>query len=137
MRKQIKPDMAELIIQMQQQLISLEKKIDALTGRLSSRPFEGGQQRSVARQDRDRSQRALYKAVCADCNKECEVPFRPSGDRPVYCKECFSSRKGGGSFHSERDNRPEKKDFTPPLPFERYRKKPGFKRAKNKKRPKR
>jgi len=30
------------------------------------------------------------------CNKECEVPFKPSGDRPVYCKECFSKRKGGG-----------------------------------------
>ena len=38
--------------------------------------------------------REMHKAVCADCKKECEVPFRPSGDRPVYCKECFGKRKG-------------------------------------------
>ncbi len=40
--------------------------------------------------------REMFKAVCADCQKECEVPFKPSGDRPVYCKDCFSKRKGGG-----------------------------------------
>ena len=38
--------------------------------------------------------REMHKATCADCKKECEVPFKPSGDRPVYCKECFSKRKG-------------------------------------------
>ena len=40
-------------------------------------------------------QREMFKATCADCKKECEVPFKPSGDRPVYCKDCFSKRKGG------------------------------------------
>ena len=39
-------------------------------------------------------QREMSKATCADCKKECEVPFKPSGDRPVYCKDCFSKRKG-------------------------------------------
>jgi len=43
----------------------------------------------------DRRPREMHKATCADCNKECEVPFKPSGDRPVYCKDCFSKRKGG------------------------------------------
>ncbi|MFC1666526.1 CxxC-x17-CxxC domain-containing protein [Candidatus Omnitrophota bacterium] len=37
--------------------------------------------------------REMHKAICADCSKECEVPFKPSGDRPVYCKDCFSKRK--------------------------------------------
>ncbi len=37
--------------------------------------------------------REMHKAVCADCKQECEVPFKPSGDRPVYCKDCFSKRK--------------------------------------------
>ena len=37
--------------------------------------------------------REMHKTVCADCNNECEVPFKPSGDRPVYCKECFSKHK--------------------------------------------
>jgi len=35
----------------------------------------------------------MFQAVCADCKKDCEIPFKPSGDRPVYCKECFSRRK--------------------------------------------
>ena len=39
------------------------------------------------------SPREMHKATCAECQKECEVPFKPSGDRPVYCKECFSKRK--------------------------------------------
>ncbi len=37
--------------------------------------------------------REMHKATCADCKQECEVPFKPSGDRPVYCKACFSKRK--------------------------------------------
>ena len=41
-------------------------------------------------------QREMHKAVCADCKKECEVPFKPSGSRPVYCKECYSKHKDSG-----------------------------------------
>ena len=33
-----------------------------------------------------------FKAVCADCGKECEVPFKPTEGRPVKCNDCF--RKG-------------------------------------------
>lgn len=36
----------------------------------------------------------LHKAVCADCGKTCEVPFKPNGMKPVYCKDCFA--KNGG-----------------------------------------
>lgn len=38
----------------------------------------------------------MFQAVCADCKKSCEVPFRPSGERPTYCKECYSQRKNSG-----------------------------------------
>jgi len=31
----------------------------------------------------------MHKATCADCKQECEVPFVPSGDRPVYCRACY------------------------------------------------
>jgi CxxC-x17-CxxC domain-containing protein len=37
--------------------------------------------------------REMHKATCAECKKECEVPFKPREDRPVYCKDCFSKRK--------------------------------------------
>ena len=36
--------------------------------------------------------REMQPAVCAQCGKDTEVPFRPSGDRPVYCSDCFSKR---------------------------------------------
>ena len=56
--------------------------------------------------------RPMHKATCADCNKECEVPFKPSGDRPVYCKDCFSKRKKSSPFNANRDNRPEGRNFS-------------------------
>lgn len=40
--------------------------------------------------------REMHKAICAECKRECEVPFKPSNDRPVYCKDCFAKRKPRG-----------------------------------------
>ena len=37
--------------------------------------------------------REMHPAVCADCGKETTVPFLPRGDRPVYCSDCFSTRR--------------------------------------------
>ena len=42
----------------------------------------------------NRSQREMHPATCAECGKETQVPFRPSGDRPVYCSDCFSRNSG-------------------------------------------
>ena len=35
----------------------------------------------------------LHKATCAKCKVETEVPFKPDGSRPVYCRECFQQQK--------------------------------------------
>jgi CxxC-x17-CxxC domain-containing protein len=37
--------------------------------------------------------REMHKAVCADCGKECEVPFKPIEGRSVYCRECYSKHR--------------------------------------------
>jgi len=37
--------------------------------------------------------REMHKVTCADCKKECEVPFKPIEGRPVYCKECYPKHK--------------------------------------------
>ena len=37
--------------------------------------------------------RKMYKAVCSDCGKECEVPFKPTEGRPVFCRDCFMKRR--------------------------------------------
>ena len=57
-------------------------------------------------QDKPR-ERKMHKAVCAQCKKECEVPFVPKPGRPVYCKECYSSRRNGGNAPRNIPNREE------------------------------
>lgn len=39
-----------------------------------------------------REEREMFPAICSECGKETMVPFRPSGDKPVYCKECYRPR---------------------------------------------
>jgi CxxC-x17-CxxC domain-containing protein len=36
--------------------------------------------------------REMFEAVCAQCGEGTTVPFRPRGDRPVYCRTCFSAQ---------------------------------------------
>ena len=35
----------------------------------------------------------LHVAVCSDCGSECEVPFQPRQDRPIYCKKCWPTHR--------------------------------------------
>ena len=39
------------------------------------------------------AQREMHKVTCADCGKETEVPFKPNGTRPVYCKDCYQKHR--------------------------------------------
>lgn len=54
--------------------------------------------------DRDSKRPLLYDAVCDECGKNCKVPFKPSGDKPVYCSDCFEKKGGRDS------NRPSRRD---------------------------
>ncbi|MBU1906458.1 MAG: hypothetical protein KJ923_05620 [Candidatus Omnitrophica bacterium] len=65
-----------------------------------------------ARYDGRPRERSFTKAVCSECKKECELPFRPTGDRPVYCRDCFSARKDSGSFKGKFGNRSREGDST-------------------------
>jgi CxxC-x17-CxxC domain-containing protein len=42
-----------------------------------------------------RSPREMFSATCSSCGQEAQVPFQPSGDKPVYCSACFDQRGGG------------------------------------------
>jgi len=48
----------------------------------------------VATAGTDQQGRQLYSVKCANCGKQTEVPFKPSGDRPVYCRDCYMQKKG-------------------------------------------
>lgn len=39
-----------------------------------------------------RSEREMHTAICATCGKEATVPFKPTGDKPVYCRDCYQPR---------------------------------------------
>jgi len=45
--------------------------------------------------DRARRPAEMYNVVCDKCGKECQVPFKPTGGRPVLCSDCY--RQSGGS----------------------------------------
>ena len=34
--------------------------------------------------------------ICSGCGQPTTVPFEPRGDRPVYCRDCYTARKGSG-----------------------------------------
>ena len=44
----------------------------------------------------DQLGRQLYDVKCAKCGKQTQVPFKPSGDRPVYCRDCYMEQRGEG-----------------------------------------
>jgi CxxC-x17-CxxC domain-containing protein len=54
--------------------------------------------------NRNSGPREMHDVICDKCKSQCQVPFKPSTDKPVLCKECFSKDNGsdrGGS----RDNK--------------------------------
>lgn len=122
--KSAKPDVADLLMKMQEQLAVLERQMNIIVSRLPERSSyteprpqqpqriqppqqsqynqqpprnQSPQQYNDNRQNNNFRERTLYKVICADCHNECEIPFKPSGDRPVYCKNCFAKRKQGGN----------------------------------------
>ena len=41
----------------------------------------------------DQQGRQLYNVKCSNCGRDTQVPFKPSGDRPVYCRDCYMQKK--------------------------------------------
>ncbi len=42
---------------------------------------------------RDSRPSEMHQATCSECGKPCEVPFRPTGSRPIFCSTCFGKQK--------------------------------------------
>ena len=127
MRKQSQDeaDIIEALTKLQEQLAALDRKVDYLINKplpqlVDVKPFiqpaalqqptetrpvvepvsaqsAVAQAQEGGRPNDRRQPRPTYRAVCAECQKECDLPFKPGGDRPVYCKECFSRRRSAGN----------------------------------------
>lgn len=100
----------DVLLRIAERMEALEKKMEVVivqtSGRFSepknpSKAFQNTtpnphSNRSDPIQNQGSPKHTLHRAICADCHKDCEVPFKPSGERPVYCKECFKKRKTAG-----------------------------------------
>lgn len=51
------------------------------------KPRFGGAPRGIM--NRSFESKELYDATCNSCHERCQVPFRPNGKKPIYCKNCF------------------------------------------------
>jgi len=60
---------------------------------LESEPTRCKECRLEKRRRRLSEYRVMHPAVCSACGQECEVPFEPTGDRPVYCNDCFAKMR--------------------------------------------
>jgi CxxC-x17-CxxC domain-containing protein len=48
----------------------------------------------------------MHPATCSGCGKACEVPFRPSAGKEVFCHDCFAKVKGEETFvRNDRNDR--------------------------------
>ncbi len=70
-----------------------ENKRGADSGRFEGSPRFAGE---AGRNSERSEERQMFDAVCADCGNACSVPFRPSGDKPVFCSNCFGEKKNAG-----------------------------------------
>ena len=47
----------------------------------------------AARKNATKGTREMFPAVCVQCGSECQVPFKPTEGKPVYCSECFAAKR--------------------------------------------
>ncbi len=82
---------AEFVFSASEQEFYTEKGFTNEPGRCAG--CRAARKQNFNRTGGSRPQREMHTAVCAACGVETEVPFRPNGDRPVYCRDCFSKNR--------------------------------------------
>ena len=58
-------------------------------GNSDGRPGRRGFERS----SRNPEQRIVHEAICDRCCNRCELPFKPTGIKPVYCSSCHKKNE--------------------------------------------
>ena len=74
----------------------------------------GGGRRFDAPRGGPGAAKPTFPVVCASCGIETMVPFKPTNDRPVYCRGCFDARKPAGDSGRERRGVPRSARATAP-----------------------
>ena len=66
---------------------------DCRQARKAQRDGGGGGNYRTNDRSSDRPKREMFSVTCSGCGGVAEVPFNPSGDRPVYCRDCFAKKR--------------------------------------------
>ncbi len=98
-----------------------EFKQDRRSDRRSSGRFSDDSRKSFKRRDsskfRERGhsrferdsessfEKQMHTVTCDKCGERCQVPFRPTGDKPVYCRDCFRKSDNQDSKSSSSSSR--------------------------------
>lgn len=45
------------------------------------------------RRSKDSEKSSMHQATCDNCGKECEVPFKPTSGKPIFCSNCFEKNQ--------------------------------------------
>lgn len=126
----VDPFVEGLMSKLMDRLEALERKIDTVitqtgrnTGVSAPRPNQPAQMNyssphpMVQPKRPSHHERVMHEAICADCGDPCEVPFRPTPERAIYCKPCFAKRKSESRLPAPpAASRPQAPVFAPPSP---------------------
>jgi len=66
-----------------------EPKVEESQAQDTPAPAGGGDQAGGT----DQHGRQLFEVDCSSCGNKAKVPFKPSGDRPVYCRDCYMKQR--------------------------------------------
>ena len=58
--------------------------------RSNRRDFRKSSGRDSGRSSRGETKLEWTKVVCDACKADCEVPFKPTSDKPIFCDKCFN-----------------------------------------------
>jgi CxxC-x17-CxxC domain-containing protein len=76
-------------------------------GKFSGRDF-GRSSRRFNSRDSDRRERSpdreMHEVTCDKCGKLCNVPFKPTSSKPVYCSDCFKQNKDSAPRRGSSDS---------------------------------
>ena len=86
---------------------------DTRGGRSSDRERSRYSRDSNRGYGRDKPEVQMTKVICTSCQSECEVPFKPTSSKPVYCRACFAQQGKGipGGRSNSNTNSISSRDF--------------------------
>jgi|SRR3989344_5740101 len=56
-------------------------------------------------------EKEMFTVTCAKCGERCEVPFKPRGDKPVFCSDCFRKNESYESRSESRSPAPSRNEL--------------------------